>query len=842
MSDLAISSDANEVSTRVDCDYPRVLSAAAEDPLGAHEQYRGSFLKGCDLSVFGPEFETWAYQHRSALAETLRSSLLAHAELCCLNGQADQAGTAAEYAWLLSGADEPTTETLTRLHNVFLILGHKREAEVRLEAIRFGASELNGTTAEALTQIAARFSSTQLVNLPQPLSSFVGRAPELAELSDLLRNTDTRLVTLQGIGGSGKSQLALQVAHQLSSDPLFRDGIRLVRLEAVPDHRLLPLVLASALGLTLQGTGNQVEQLAEFISRKRMLLVLDNYEHLIEAATWTEHLELSEIAAEAERAPASLEARFRDAPPRHRSLLATLEQTWSLLNEVERALLRELTVFQGGFRKEAAATILGADLRQLVALVHKSLLRVSNHRYELHPLLREYAREHLELDAARYSQLRGNHAAYYLDVLARVSFRITGGRNVQNAVLELQDERANVGAAWRWAVQAGNYERLIEAYEGLAHYGEVTSTQTWVITLLREARARLGGQDGHTVASFNAALALLSYRIEDATRGQWQARLALDSLTSLELHERNPGLWAAHYAHGLSSMLLGDYRSEAFERAVLVARQDLERVQSRGADRAAMRRCEVLLGIAQTGAAMNLLLAGELERAGWFLAEARDGFEAVPSPYFGFYCRIRHGACVSAGDREQAWYWLRRGLELARSQGYLAEEANLELAAAKLNFSGGDLSGARQAVLKVQQLLARSNDGFVRAPLRTLEGWLGLADGQLPAAAASFLAAIEHAAAINARMNLMEPLLGYAECLTRSGRPVPARAVGRFLAETTGLPAMLRQPVNVLLGQLSGTGGPEVAATLGLEGVLQLINEAAGRELRLGRENNSWLT
>ena len=71
-----ITNSGGEVFTAVSCDYLDVLNTAPRDPLAAHGRYHGSFLKGCDLSVFGTEFETWAYQHRSSLAETLRNSYL----------------------------------------------------------------------------------------------------------------------------------------------------------------------------------------------------------------------------------------------------------------------------------------------------------------------------------------------------------------------------------------------------------------------------------------------------------------------------------------------------------------------------------------------------------------------------------------------------------------------------------------------------------------------------------------------------------------------------------------------------------------------------------------------
>jgi predicted ATPase len=88
---------------------------------------------------------------------------------------------------------------------------------------------------------------------------------------------------------------------------------------------------------------------------------------------------------------------WQDAPERQRSMRAVFEWSWRLLSEQERAVLHQLSVFRGGFTREAAERIVGATFRMLTGLVHKSLLRWaegggrSAGRYELHELLRAAA-------------------------------------------------------------------------------------------------------------------------------------------------------------------------------------------------------------------------------------------------------------------------------------------------------------------------------------------------------------------------------------------------------------------------------------------------------------------
>ena len=82
--------------------------------------------------------------------------------------------------------------------------------------------------------------------LPQPLTSFVGRRRELAELHATLDQPDVRLLTLTGPGGVGKTRLALEVAREMTTD--FADGVRFVRLGAVRDANLAPSAVAQAIG------------------------------------------------------------------------------------------------------------------------------------------------------------------------------------------------------------------------------------------------------------------------------------------------------------------------------------------------------------------------------------------------------------------------------------------------------------------------------------------------------------------------------------------------------------------------------------------------------------------
>lgn len=119
----------------------------------------------------------------------------------------------------------------------------------------------------------------QITNLPIPLTSFIGRKHETAEVKELLAST--RLLTLTGPGGSGKTRLAIQAATDLLD--AFKDGVWWIELGSLTDTSLVPQTIAGALGVPESANQSVQETLAHFLHSKDLLLVLDNCEHLIEA-------------------------------------------------------------------------------------------------------------------------------------------------------------------------------------------------------------------------------------------------------------------------------------------------------------------------------------------------------------------------------------------------------------------------------------------------------------------------------------------------------------------------------------------------------------------------------
>jgi predicted ATPase/DNA-binding SARP family transcriptional activator/DNA-binding CsgD family transcriptional regulator len=199
-------------------------------------------------------------------------------------------------------ATEPTFEeahaALMRLH---AFSGRAEQALVQYERLRDTLSRGLGTQPGASSRrlrdeiAAGEFSpslplpagppregplDTAKHNLPTPRTSFVGREREMVELKRLLAMI--RLLTLTGAGGSGKTRLALEVARDLAG--LYPDGVWLVELAALTQGALVPQVMAEILGVHEQPNSPlTATTLAEALRAKKMLIVLDNCEHLVEA-------------------------------------------------------------------------------------------------------------------------------------------------------------------------------------------------------------------------------------------------------------------------------------------------------------------------------------------------------------------------------------------------------------------------------------------------------------------------------------------------------------------------------------------------------------------------------
>jgi Bacterial transcriptional activator domain len=281
--------------------FERLVADGSADALGQLSAlYRGDLLAGLVLAE--RPFEEWLTAERERLHELAIQGL---GHLFAYQQQADAHEPAVQTGLRLLALDplqEPVHRAVMRL---YARLG-RREAALRQYQLCMDAlkRELGAPPETETTQLyqqilkmravhpgrpeelrpaigaGAPAAATPPTNLPAPTSDLIGRAAAVAEVRELL--AVHRLVTLIGAGGIGKTRLSLEVARQLVPD--FADGVWLAELAPLSEPSLVPVSVAVALKLALPDDAESPDRVAAALGAKRLLLVLDNCEHVIEAA------------------------------------------------------------------------------------------------------------------------------------------------------------------------------------------------------------------------------------------------------------------------------------------------------------------------------------------------------------------------------------------------------------------------------------------------------------------------------------------------------------------------------------------------------------------------------
>ena len=262
------------------------------------------------------------------------------------------------------------------------------------------------------------------------LSSILTSAPSVKLIATSRSKLNIEGETVMSLAGLDNTWESAEEAFSTSSVELFIDsakrsdaGFRLLEDDLEPLSRILATVDGMPLAIKL-------------------------------AAAWVDILPIGEIAVEISTNLDFLETESGGVPDRHRSVRAVFDHSWTMLGEEERRLFAALSVFRGGFTREAAESVAGASIRTLANLANKSLLTADrdSNRYEVHDLLRQYAEAELREDALRWEGVANAHVAFYAGVAGRAQDEIG---KVDQAELfgAVEADMDNIRLAWRTAIR-----------------------------------------------------------------------------------------------------------------------------------------------------------------------------------------------------------------------------------------------------------------------------------------------------------------------------------------------------------------------------------------------------
>jgi predicted ATPase len=729
--------------------------------------YQGPFLANFSLLDWSAELEEWVYSTREFIASRVRGALLQLAEQDAAAQRFEQAASRAERAYLLPGAPEPEVAELARICALLTAGGSLLATQALRQARELGVELPTPQEARARYPHEAR----HLHNLPVAKTSFVGRDPELLELAQALAGE--RLVTLLGPGGVGKTRLALQLAHE---DKRQLGDAYFVALGALRSPREIPEAIAAALRLSLQGRDEPLQEVIRAVGDRRLLVILDNFEHLSEgagmvsellagcpelkllvtsrerlgleeefalplqglpvpegrppsteaegydavrlfvqrakrarldyalseadvpyvldicrltegsplglelAAAWVKMMRPADIAKEMRRSFDLLETPSRNIESRHRSLRAVFDSSWTRLAPKEQIALSKLTVFSGGFSREAVGAVADITIPVLASLVDKSLLRVSEGRYGLHSLLYQYAREKLAARPEVHARAQRKHAVYFLALAEEAALELSGAE--QKLWLErLEEEHNNLRAALGWA-EAHDLELGLRLAGALWRFwrmrGHLSEGRRWLAALLEASPATPTGARAEALRGAG----VLAFHQGDVTPA---AALCEESLLLFtQLGD------AAGRAGALSS--LGNARREQGEyaRATALYEESL----------ALYRKLEDALGVAVVlnNLGYTAKWQGELEHAGALYRESLE-------------LRRRQG------DIGGVAYTLDKLAEVARDRGEFARARALAEESLTLRRDLGDKLGIAGALDTLGTVIAAQGEPYQAAAL-----------------------------------------------------------------------------------------------------------------------------
>ena len=555
-------------------------------------------------------------------------------------------------------------------------------------------------------------------NLPTRLTSFLGREREIGEVAGLLERT--RLLTLSGPGGTGKTRLSLAVAAR--SFERYPDGVYFVELSTISDPELVLPTVAMALSLPDHGKRTSLDRLADHLGDQRVLLVLDNFEQVTDAAAAVKDLlgrcpnltvivssrvvlrvsgeqeylvpplglpdpanlpaidrlsqyesvalfieraravkpsfevtnenapAVAEICVRLDGLPLAIElaaarvrilapgamlgrltdrlglaaAGSRDLPERQQTLRGAIAWSYELLDEPDRRLFSDLSVFVGGASLDAIERVCGEGLERdvidgLGSLVEKSLVRQADGvggepRFVMLETIREFAIEQAT-SGGRWPELRMAHAAAFVE-LAETAGPLAMSEDKRVWLDRLEEEHDNLRAAIGWGVETGSAATALRITARLWRFWQMRGYLAEGLERVGAALALPSGNDHPALrADALSAAAGLAYWKGDADRSRAWYREEIEVRRALG--DRR-GLAEALYSISFTWTILDLKQEDVALRAQEVIDEALAIYTELG-DEAGVGRCEWALANRAYG-------IGDIDAAIEHATHARDVF------------------------------------------------------------------------------------------------------------------------------------------------------------------------------------------------------------------------
>ena len=479
-----------------------------------------------------------------------------------------------------SGERKPSRQLAELLAKALEITPEDHQAFIKVARGETNLERLDLPSMDSSLPSLSSLQPTSVSNhIPLQSTPLLGRDSELAAMERLFNDSRCRLLTLTGMGGIGKTRLAIEFATRQKA--VFPAGVFYVPLAPLISAEAIVPAMADVFGFVFSGPNDPKDQLIKFIAeqlKQSILLVLDNLEHLLVqtfegekqgavelvseflqripnvkilatsrerlnlqgewnyelhglavpplefsgvledysaaalflqsasrakagfeltesekpaliqicqlldgtplaielAAAWISMLSCQEISRELISNIDFMTTSMRDIPERHRSLRATFDHSWILLSDHEKDVLSRLSVFRGGFDRNAAEKVACATLPLLASLISKSLVRrTQERRYDLHEVIRQFASSRLDENETRCLETCALHSEYYLDLASKYEKKLKSSSQ-QAAMYDLTAEFDNMRIAWNWGIKHSNFETIGRAVRSFGWFFEVS--------------------------------------------------------------------------------------------------------------------------------------------------------------------------------------------------------------------------------------------------------------------------------------------------------------------------------------------------------------------------------